>query len=146
MDRKIDNSILILGKRHQSSFNHSNMGLGIFRKLANVGRRIGGAVRKALPVAQRLASAATPLISTLLPGKGAAIMGGINTGLGVADRLLNRSSAAGPPSARGEPLESLRANASDIGSRIGSFAQRFMNRQNAQSESLPDHPRLEFSS
>ena len=110
------------------------MALGIFRKLANVGRRIGGAVRKALPVAQRLASAATPLISTLLPGKGAAIMGGINTGLGVADRLLNRSSGAGPPS-----------TVSDIGSRIGSFAQRFMNRQNAQLETLPDHPRLQFS-
>ena len=110
------------------------MALGIFKKLANVGRRIGGAVRKALPVAQRLASAATPLISTLLPGKGATIMGGVNTGLGVADRLVNRSSDARSP-----------LNVSDIGSRIGSFAQRFMNRQNAQSESLPDHPRLEFS-
>ena len=111
------------------------MGLGIFRKIANFGRRIGGAVRKVLPVAQRLALFATPIVSSLLPGKGAAIMGAVNTGLGVADRLVNRSSAAGPPS-----------NVSDIGSRIGSFAQRFMNRQNAQSESLPDHPRLEFSS
>ena len=81
------------------------MALGIIRKLANVGRRIGGAVRKALPVAQRLASVATPIVSSLIPGKGAAIMSGINTGLGVADRLVNRSSAAGPPS-----------NVSDIGS------------------------------
>lgn len=75
------------------------MGLGIFRKIGKFVKKAAKWVKKkALPIAKKVWTFAKPIVQTVLPmipGVGAAsgaITKGIDTGLNIADKVVNATS------------------------------------------------------
>ena len=62
------------------------MGLGFFRKLKDLGKKVIKVAKKVVPIAKKVWGVAAPYVSKI-PGVGSAIATGVNTGLNIASGI-----------------------------------------------------------
>ena len=62
------------------------MGLGFFRKLKDLGKKVIKVAKKVVPIAKKVWGVAAPYVSKI-PGVGSALSTGINTGLNIASGI-----------------------------------------------------------